>query len=90
MIAFALGGITSFSVKPLKLISNLGILISVLSVFGLIYALISFFAGCAVSGWTAIVPSIWLLGGLQMPVSYTHLDVYKRQSFSCAACSTSR
>ena len=66
MISFALDGITSFSVKPLKLISNLGILISALSVFGLLYALISYFAGWAVSGWTAIVCSIWLLGGLQM------------------------
>lgn len=66
MISFALDGITSFSVKPLKLISNFGILISILSVFGLFYALISYFAGLAVSGWTAIVCSIWLLGGLQM------------------------
>ena len=59
-------GITSFSVKPLKLISNLGILISVLSIFGLLYALISHFCGVTVAGWTAIVASIWLLGGLQM------------------------
>ncbi len=66
MIALALDGITSFSVKPLKLISNLGILISILSVFGLLYALISHFAGATVAGWTAIVCSIWLLGGLQM------------------------
>ena len=66
MISFALDGITSFSVKPLKLISNLGILISILSVFGLLYALISYFCGVAVAGWTAIVSSIWLLGGLQM------------------------
>ena len=66
MISFALDGITSFSVKPLKLISNLGILISVLSILGLLYALISYFAGWAVTGWTAIVCSIWLLGGLQM------------------------
>ena len=66
MISFALDGITSFSVKPLKLISNLGILISILSVFGLLYALISYCFGVTVSGWTAIVCSIWLLGGLQM------------------------
>ena len=66
MISFALDGITSFSVKPLKLISNLGILISVLSILGLLYALISYFAGWAVPGWTATVCSIWLLGGLQM------------------------
>ena len=66
MIALALDGITSFSVKPLKLISNFGVIVSILSVFGLLYALISYFAGWAVSGWTAIVCSIWLFGGLQM------------------------
>lgn len=66
MLSFALDGITSFSVKPLKIISNLGIIVSVLSIAGLIYALISYFTGNAVSGWTAIVSSIWLLGGLQM------------------------
>ena len=66
MISFALDGISSFSVKPLKLISNFGILVSVLSVLGLLYALVSYFMGWAVSGWTAIVCSIWLLGGLQM------------------------
>ena len=59
-------GITSFSVKPLKLISNLGILLSALSILGLFYALISYFAGVAVPGWTAIVLSIWLLGGIQL------------------------
>ena len=66
MLSFALDGITSFSVKPLKLISNLGVLISILSIFGLLYALITYFLGVTVSGWTAIVCSIWLLGGLQM------------------------
>lgn len=49
MISFALDGITSFSVKPLKLISNLGILISVLSIFGLLYALISHLCGVTVA-----------------------------------------
>lgn len=66
MLSFALDGITSFSVKPLKLISNLGVFLSICSVFGLLYALISFFTGRAVSGWTAIVSSIWLLGGIQL------------------------
>lgn len=66
MLSFALDGITSFSVKPLKLISNLGILISFLSIAGLLYALISHVTGNTVAGWTATVCSIWLLGGLQM------------------------
>ena len=66
MLSFAVDGITSFSVKPLKLISNFGIIISLLSILGLLYALISYWIGAAVPGWTAIVASIWLLGGLQM------------------------
>lgn len=66
MLSFALDGITSFSVKPLKIISNLGILLSGLSVGGLIYALVSYFTGNAVAGWTATISSIWLLGGIQL------------------------
>ena len=66
MLSFALDGITSFSVKPLKIISNLGILVSLLSIAGLLYALISYFCGSTVEGWTAIVCSIWLLGGIQL------------------------
>ncbi|MDF1494395.1 glycosyltransferase family 2 protein [Caproiciproducens sp. CPB-2] len=66
MLSFALDGITSFSVKPLKMISTLGIVLSLLSILGLIYALVSYFMGLAVAGWTAIVCSIWLLGGIQL------------------------
>lgn len=66
MLNFAFDGITSFSVKPLRIISNLGILISMLSIFGMLYAVISKIAGVAVTGWTAIIVSIWLLGGIQL------------------------
>lgn len=66
MVTFAIDGITSFSVKPLSFISGLGIIISIMSIFGLLYALVSYFSGHAVAGWTATVSSIWLLGGLQM------------------------
>ena len=66
MIRFAIDGITSFSVKPLKLISNLGILMCVFSLIGFIYALVSYFVGVAQSGWASIICSIWFIGGLQM------------------------
>lgn len=66
MISFALDGVTSFSVKPLRIISLLGIICSVLSIGGLIYALSSYIFGFTVPGWTAIVCSIWLLGGIQL------------------------
>ncbi len=66
MIKFAVDGITSFSVRPLKIISNLGIISCMLSVIFLIYALVSFFMGSSVAGWASEMCSIWFLGGLQM------------------------
>lgn len=66
MINFALDGIISFSVKPIRLISAFGMLCSILSVGGLLYALISYFFGYTVPGWTALTCSIWLLGGIQL------------------------
>ena len=66
MIRFAVDGITSFSVKPLKMISNVGIITCVLSLIGFIYALVSYFMGVAQSGWASTICSIWFIGGLQM------------------------
>lgn len=66
MVNFALDGITSFSVKPLRMISSFGLICSVMSVCGLLYAVISHFFGYTVPGWTAITCSIWLLGGIQL------------------------
>lgn len=66
MLAFGWNGITSFSVKPLKLISTIGFLMSIASLGGILYALISKIGGSAVAGWTALIASIWLIGGLVM------------------------
>ena len=66
MIAFALDGITSFSIKPIRLILALGVAILVISVLMLIYSLVSKLWGQTVSGWTSLVCSIWALGGIQM------------------------
>jgi glycosyltransferase involved in cell wall biosynthesis len=66
MMSFAMDGITSFSIKPLKLISHLGIFISCLSIFALLYALILKLCGTSVPGWFGTVVSIWLIGGIQL------------------------
>lgn len=66
MINFAIDGITSFSIKPLKLITLLGLVISFFSFIIMIYSLIVKFTGHTVSGWAFIVISIWLIGGIQM------------------------
>lgn len=66
MLAFAIDGITSFSVKPLRLITTVGMVIFVLSLFMLLYALISWVSGHTVSGWTSTLASIWMIGGIQL------------------------
>lgn len=64
MLAFAFDGITSFSVVPIRLITILGFLSFLISSIAGIYALIVKFLGHAESGWTSIIISIWLIGGL--------------------------
>ena len=66
MINFAVDGITSFSVKPIRLILNVGIIIFIISIIMIIYALINKIIGNTVSGWTFIVCSIWLIAGVQI------------------------
>ena len=66
MLNFAWDGITSFSVKPLRLICTLGFIILFVSIVIMIYSLIRFLTGNTVSGWTFLSISIWFIGGLQM------------------------
>lgn len=66
MIALAVEGITSLSVKPIRLITALGIFIFVISIIMLIYFLVIHFAGKTIAGWTTTVVSVWALGGLQL------------------------
>lgn len=66
MLKFAVDGITSFSVVPLRLITSLGFFMSLFSFCVLIYALIVKIIGHTVSGWTFIIFSIWLVAGIQM------------------------
>ena len=65
MLAFAIDGITSFSIKPLRIITSIGVIILLLSFVVLVYSVIMKLIGNTVSGWTFIVCSIWLIGGIQ-------------------------
>ncbi|MEG0228383.1 MAG: hypothetical protein RR683_06735, partial [Lachnospiraceae bacterium] len=56
----------SFSIKPIRMVLNIGIIIFVASIVVLLYSLIAKLTGNTVSGWTSIVGSIWLLGGIQL------------------------
>lgn len=66
MLAFAFDGITSFSVKPIRLITSLGFLIFAASLLMLLYFLIVWIMGRTVAGWTTVVCSIWMIGGIQL------------------------
>lgn len=66
MLSFAAEGITSFSVKPLKIIMALGLFIIFCSLLAIIYVLVSFFVGHADAGWPSLMISIWFLGGVQL------------------------
>ena len=66
MIAFALDGITSLSIKPIRLITSLGFAIFFVGGIALIYSLIVKFLGRTVTGWTSLTLSIWMLGGIQL------------------------
>lgn len=66
MLNFAWDGITSFSVKPIRLVLNVGVVILFLSFLMILYSVIQKVLGNTVDGWTFIVCSLWLLGGIQM------------------------
>jgi hypothetical protein len=66
MLAFAIDGITSFSIKPIRFITALGFIIFILSFAMLIYAIISKLLNNADSGWASLMCSIWMIGGIQL------------------------
>ena len=66
MVSFAADGITSFSIKPIRMITTCGFLIFAVSVIMLIYFLVIHFLGRTVHGWTSTIVSIWAIGGLQL------------------------
>lgn len=66
MLAFAMDGITSFSTKPIQLVTTLGFLIFAVSIIFTVYAIIRKLLGFTVAGWSTLMASIWILGGLQL------------------------
>lgn len=66
MLSLAFDGITSLSIKPLSLITCLGLVVSVASFIGVLYAVISYLRGDAVSGWASMICIMCALGGIQL------------------------
>lgn len=66
MLAFAMDGITAFSIKPIRLITSLGGLIFGASVLAQLILLLIKLTGYTVEGWTTLMGSVWMLGGIQL------------------------
>lgn len=66
MLSLAFEGITSLSIKPIQIIIKLGFILSLIGVGIIIYSLIQHFLNNTNAGWTSIIASIWMLGGLQL------------------------
>ncbi len=66
MLSFAIEGITSFSVKPIKMAMTLGFFSFIISIAMLIYCIVERSIGNTVSGWASLGVSIWAIGGLQL------------------------
>ena len=64
MLSFAMEGITSLSVKPLRMITGLGFLIFLVSLVMIVYNLVRWAMGDTVTGWASLACSLWALGGL--------------------------
>ena len=64
MLSFAVDGITSFSVRPLRYIVLLGLLFILISIVAIIYGFLSYLEGDTIPGWTSLLVSIWFIGGM--------------------------
>ena len=64
MMSLAIEGITSLSVKPIRIVTFLGVAVFIGSIIMLIYVLVSYFSGHVVAGWSSILVSVWVLGGI--------------------------
>ncbi len=66
MLAFAFDGITSLSVKPIRLITGLGLLISLVGFLAILWAIVEAILGNVVAGWASTVCIVCFMGGIQL------------------------
>lgn len=64
MLNFAVEGITSFSVRPVRFVFMLGMIFIIIALFILIYTLIRYFNNETIEGWTSLMLSIWFCTGI--------------------------
>lgn len=93
MLALAVDGITSLSIKPIRMITGLGLLVSLLSFIGVLWAVIDSLTGGTVQGWASTVCIVCFMGGIQLLclgvigeyVGKTYLEAKQRPRYHLAA-----
>lgn len=89
MIALAFDGITSLSTKPIRLITYFGLIVSLISFIGVVWAIVSRFLGTTIAGWSSTLAIMCFLGGVQLIslgvigeyVGKVYLEVKKRPRY---------
>lgn len=89
MMALAVDGVTSLSTKPLKIVMGLGLIVSLISFVGVIWAVVSSLMGAAIAGWASTICIICFIGGIQLIclgvvgeyVGKTYMEVKGRPRF---------
>lgn len=66
MLTLAVDGITSLSIKPIRIITGVGILVAFVSFIGVVYSFITFFAGKTVPGWASMTSTLCFVSGIQL------------------------
>lgn len=66
MLGLAIDGITSLSIKPIRIITSIGVIVSLISFILMIWAVIQYFKGDVISGWSSTVVILTFLGGIQI------------------------
>lgn len=64
MLSFSIDGITSFSVAPLRFITFIGLTMTLIAILMIIFALVEYFKGKTIQGWTSMLVSLWFIGGI--------------------------
>lgn len=89
MLSFAIDGVTSLSVEPIRMITRLGIFIFAVSMLVLLYSVIRWICGKTATGWASLMCSVWAIGGLLLTsigiigeyVGKIYLETKRRPSF---------
>lgn len=89
MLALAIDGITSLSTKPIRIITTLGIFVSIISFIGVMWTFVIHFMGTGITGWASMTSIICFLGGVQLVsigilgeyIGKIYLEVKKRPRY---------